>query len=174
LCSTLVLVRVLVAAASRHGATLEIAEEVGRCLAAAGSVDVRELPAADLDVAAYDAVVVGSAVYMGHWLEPARYFVSCHASVLCERPVWLFSSGPVGAPLKPEEDSVDAAPLLSACHAREHRVFPGALTRSSLGFAERAVVAALRVPDGDFRDWDAVRDWAASIGQALQEAALAE
>jgi menaquinone-dependent protoporphyrinogen oxidase len=40
-----------------------------------------------------------------------------------------------------------------------------------LGFAEKAIVLALRAPEGDFREWDAVRDWAKDIGVALQASA---
>ena len=84
------------------------------------------------------------------------------------RPVWLFSSGPVGDPPKPEEDPVDVADLLAATGAREHRVFAGKLVRKQLSFPERAIVSALRVPEGDFRDWTEIRQWAAGIADALE------
>jgi menaquinone-dependent protoporphyrinogen oxidase len=81
--------------------------------------------------------------------------------------VWLFSSGPVGDPPKPEEDPVDVAEVLAATRAREHRVFAGKLVRKQLAFPERAIVTALRVPDGDFRDWAAITGWAGAIATAL-------
>jgi menaquinone-dependent protoporphyrinogen IX oxidase len=86
---------------------------------------------------------------------------------LAGRPVWLFSSGPVGDPPKPEEDPVDVADLLAATEAREHRVFPGKLVRKQLSFPERAIVSVLRVPEGDFRDWTEIRKWAAGIADTL-------
>lgn len=55
-------------------------------------------------VGGYDAVVLGSAVYVGRWLEPARELVDAHAEELAARPTWLFSSGPIGDPPKPEAD----------------------------------------------------------------------
>jgi len=82
--------------------------------------------------------------------------------------VWLFSSGPVGDPPKPEEDPVDVADLVALTDAREHRVFAGKLVRRQLSFPERAIVAALRVPEGDFRDWTEIRRWAAGIAEALR------
>jgi menaquinone-dependent protoporphyrinogen oxidase len=63
-------------------------------------------------------------------------------------------------PPKPEEDPVDVADLLAAPEAREHRVVAGKLVRKQLSFPERAIVAALRVPEGDFRDWTEIRTWA--------------
>ena len=90
----------------------------------------------------YDAVVVGSAVYAGHWLKPARELLERHSAALANRPVWLFSSGPVGDPPKPEEDPVDVADLLAATGAREHRIFAGKLVRKQLSFPERAIVSA--------------------------------
>ena len=89
-------------------------------------------------------------------------------AALADRPVWLFSSGPVGDPPKPDEDPVDVAELLTATRAREHRVFAGRLVRRRLRFPERAVVSALRVPDGDFRDWSEISRWAAGIADALR------
>ena len=65
--------------------------------------------------------------------------------------------------------SIGASSSLEATHAREHRVFAGKLDRSRLGFFEKAVVIALRAPEGDFRDWDEIRDWASSIASSLQQ-----
>ena len=173
--------KVLVSAASKHGATLEIAEEIGRVLREAlhergvgndVAVDVR--PAEQVgSVEDYDAVVLGSAVYAGHWLEPARDLAERHAGALAARLVWLFSSGPVGDPPKPtEEDSVDVNGILEATRARDHRVFFGKLDKGTLGFAEKAIVLALRVAEGDFRDWDAIRGWARQIAAVLHSEAM--
>jgi menaquinone-dependent protoporphyrinogen IX oxidase len=167
--------RVLVAVASRHGATRDIARAIGTRLEeseagrAAGVMAV-VLPVEQYpDPAPYDAVVVGSAVYAGRWLEPARDYVTRYAAALRDRPVWLFSSGPIGAPPHPADEPHDAGPLRTLTGALEHRVFPGRLDKQLLGFGERALVTAMRAPVGDFRDWDAVRTWADAIAGRLAE-----
>jgi menaquinone-dependent protoporphyrinogen oxidase len=159
--------RVLVTVASKHGATGEIATEIGRALAEQ-AIDVDVTPIEDTpEVDDYDAVVLGSAVYVGHWLKSATEFVEDHAAELAERPVWLFSSGPIGEPPKPPEEPVDAADMVTTSAAREHRVFPGRLDKSQLGFAERAIVTALHTPEGDYRDWGEIRAWATGIAESL-------
>lgn len=169
--------KVLVSVASRHGATAGIAEELGKALGDAlrdrgiGSGDdaVDVCPAEQVSsVESYDAVVLGSAVYAGHWLKPARELAERHADALAERPTWLFSSGPIGDPPKPEEEPVDVAKILEATKAREHRIVAGKIDKGTLGFAEKAVMLALRAPEGDFSNWEAVRQWAGGIADTLR------
>jgi menaquinone-dependent protoporphyrinogen oxidase len=159
--------KVLVTAATKYGATGEIAQAIGEVLREHG-LDTTVDPPGDAAVDGYDAVVLGSAVYAGHWLKPARELVDRSRDALAARPVWLFSSGPVGDPPKPEEDPVDVAEIVAATAARDHRVFAGKLVRRQLGFADKAIAVALRVPDGDFRDWTEIRRWAAGIAEALR------
>jgi len=162
-------VTVLVAAASRHGATFEIADAIGRALDERG-LDVQVACADDVDaVGGYDAVVLGSGVYAGHWLEPARRLVLDHRDELLRVPTWLFSSGPIGAPPRPDDaHAVDVDELMTAAAARGHRVFAGRLDRDQLGFGARAMVFAFRAPDGDYRNWDAISAWAGEIADELQ------
>lgn len=158
---------VLVSAASKHGATAEIAAAIGRRLAAAG-YDVEVLEPNDVShVERFDAFVLGSGVYAGHWLAQGKDLVHEVARHAEGRPVWLFSSGPLGAPAQPDHDAVDVAHLVDAVHARAHRLFSGKLDKSVLGFAERAIVAAVRAPDGDYRDWAAIDVWADEIAGLL-------
>jgi menaquinone-dependent protoporphyrinogen oxidase len=107
-------------------------------------------------------------VYAGHWLKPARELVDRTSDVLADRPVWLFSSGPVGDPPKPEEDPVDVGDILQTTKARDHRVFAGKLVKQQLSFPEKAIVSALRVPQGDFRDWTEIKGWASAIADTLR------
>lgn len=160
--------KVLVSAATRYGATEEIAMAVAEVLRESGlEVEVAR-PEQVGSVKPYPAFVLGSAVYAGHWLKPARELVERLRDSLAARPVWLFSSGPVGDPPRPEEDPVDVAGIVKATSAREYRVFAGRIVRKELSFADRAIALALRAPDGDFRDWDAIRRWAEGIASALR------
>jgi menaquinone-dependent protoporphyrinogen oxidase len=164
---------VLVVWASRHGATAEIGAALARGLsecdagrsagveAIAVSVDQRP------DPGPFDAVLLGSAVYAGHWLDPAGKYVSQHADALRKRPLWLFSSGPIGEPPFPPDEPYDVAPLMKVTGARGHAVFPGRLEKGRLSFGERAMVTAMRAPVGDFRDWDAIRAWASEIAAQI-------
>ena len=160
--------RLLVSAASKHGATRDIADAIAATLRAAGhtveSVDPEDVH----DVRQYEGCVLGSGVYAGHWLAPARDLVNRSSVELLARPVWLFSSGPVGAPLKPEHDAVDVVEEMALTGARQHRLFAGRLDRELLGFAERALVRALHVPAGDYRDWEAIGAWAGTIAEDLR------
>jgi menaquinone-dependent protoporphyrinogen oxidase len=159
--------KVLLVVASKHGATLEIAERIRTTLEAATlAVDLRA-PEAVETLAGYDAVVCGSAVYVGRWLGPAKAFVERHRAALLERPVWLFSSGPIGDPPLPPGEPADVAGLREATHARDHRLFGGRLDKHELSLGEKVVVVGVRAPEGDFRPWDEVEAWAATIASAL-------
>lgn len=159
--------RVMVTAASRHGATTEIAERIAEALSACGIEVFVRTPETVHTLDDYDAAVVGSAVYMGRWLDPARHLVGNLRSEFATRPTWLFSSGPVGEPPEPAEEPVDIAEIVAGTHARGHRLFAGCIDRHKLGFGERAVVMSLRAPVGDFRDWARIDAWAAEIADAL-------
>lgn len=163
---------VLVTAASKYGSTAEIARSIAEAIDAHG---VRSTVAAPDEVESldeYDAVVLGSAVYTGHWLRAATDFARRFERELGERPVWLFSSGPVGDPAgklagKMAVDPLELAGIAAATHARDHRMFAGKLDRKNLGFMQRAGLSLFRSLQGDFRDWSAIRSWAEMIAQEL-------
>jgi len=164
---------VLVAYASRFGSTRGIAECIAEKLQQQGTPAEAQLVEAAGDLGGYDAFVVGSAVFAGHWMEEATEFVRRNRIVLASRPVWLFSSGPVGAMASKHEpaDPKGIAKLKRAVGARDHRVFFGAwdrrnLDRDRLGFAER-IVAKRFLPEGDWRDWREIEAWATDIARAL-------
>lgn len=118
------------------------------------------------DLERYDAVVVGSAVYLGAWMKEALVFLDRHAETLRRIPVWLFSSGPTAT--DPMDRAVSAKQLrrVDALGARDHHLFRGALDPDHLGFLERRAVKAAKQPLGDFRDWDDVGRWADSIANS--------
>jgi len=163
---------VLVSAASQHGATAEIAQAIGQALAEQG-LAVTVIPPGDVgSLDGYDAVIIGSAVYMGHWLDPAKELVIRFHDALTGRPVWLFSSGPVGKPSSKLAQSMDQDPadlpgVLEATHARDHRRFAGKLDPKVLSLPQRTSLLVFRGLNGDFRDWADIRQWAEGIAQQL-------
>ncbi len=167
-------VNILVTAASKHGSTEAIGREIELGLRSRG-VYAEFCPPGDVtSLEDYDAVIIGSAVYGGHWIEPATTFVDTHSAALRKLPVWLFSSGPIGNPPKPDKDTIDVEGVLRATDAREHRVFAGRIEHSELSLVERAMVKVVHAEDGDFRDWAAVRDWTFEIADALTGESVGE
>jgi menaquinone-dependent protoporphyrinogen oxidase len=160
--------KVLMTVATKHGATGEIGEIVADVLRDAG-LDVESRPPEDVpSLDGYGAVVVGSAIYAGRWMDTARGFVDRHADALESVPLWLFTSGPIGDPPMPADEPPETPKVAERLGARGHRSFAGRLDRTSLGFLERTVTRALRTPDGDFREWEAVRAWADEIVRTLR------
>jgi menaquinone-dependent protoporphyrinogen oxidase len=163
---------ILVTYASKHGSTKGIAERIAATLRRSGiDTDLQPVEAVR-DVEPYTAVVLGSAIYYGSWLNEARELVFRHETALAARPVWLFASGPLGVEVKDAEaQPKEFAEFQQSVKPRDPRVFFGALDHSQLSFLERMVIKGVRAPEGDFRDWDVIEEWAESIAHALQTSA---
>ncbi len=170
--------KVLVTAASRHNSTREIAAAIADGLNQRG-LDAETRPIEELgalhDLDGYDALVLGSAIYMGRWLPEARRFAQVHASALCMMPVWLFSSGPLGSAEHPVPagEPADVPVLMRLTRAVGHRTFFGRLEMSHLHFSERTVARAIHAPHGDCRDWEAIDAWAGELTDELLGAFVA-
>jgi len=163
--------KVLVAAASRHGSTWEIARVIGDTLVVWGAhVDMMHIEEVK-SFAAYDAFIIGSAVYAGHWLRSALSFMHDHANELARHPVWLFSSGPLGDAGPAERKVADIQHVAELVRIRDHCVFAGRLEPRRLGWIEKLITAIVGAPQGDFRDWEAVRSWACGIARSLKRQA---
>jgi menaquinone-dependent protoporphyrinogen oxidase len=159
--------KLLIAVSSKHGSTAEIAGSIGETVREAG-VEVDVVDAQDVaSVAPCDAVIVGSAVHMGRWMGPARDLVNGSADALRTRPVWLFSSGPLGRDIVDPADAAQGNNLLELVGGREHRVFAGKADKRGLGFIERRILSLVKNPSGDHRDWAAIHAWASSIAAEL-------
>jgi len=167
-------VKVLVAYASKYGATKEIAEKIGRVLKDAGfAVDV--LPADEVkDLAPYRAVVLGSAVYIGGWRKQAARFLQSNEKALAEKKVWLFSSGPTG-----KGDPVELVQGWRFPKGLQHiadrvkpvdtALFQGAAFPEKLSAIGRFLMKKVKAPLGDFRDWNAITVWAGAIAAKLKQ-----
>jgi menaquinone-dependent protoporphyrinogen oxidase len=164
--------KVLVSAASKHGATAEIAEAIGAALIECGLEVAVTKPDQVASLDGFDAAIIGSGVYAGRWLEPAKRLIERETEALLHRRVWLFSSGPLGGD-KPPTDPTDIAPLVARIQARGHRSFDGRLDPEDLGFGERMIFRVVRAPTGDFRDWTAISRWAHEIAADLEPAPIA-
>ncbi|MFI2365166.1 flavodoxin domain-containing protein [Promicromonospora sp. NPDC019610] len=175
--------RVLVAYASKYGATEGIAQRIGETLRGRG-LEVEVAKCADVaEVAGYDACVVGSAVYEFNWRKEARKFVERNAEKIAAHPVWLFSSGPLGT----ETVDKDGNDVLKGAepkqfkeyavllHPRGTQVFRGAYDHDKIRGADRIIawMPGIRdaMPQGDFREWDAIDAWATSIADTLAASA---
>jgi menaquinone-dependent protoporphyrinogen oxidase len=168
--------RVLVTYTSRHGGTAEIAEKVAGKIAEiihpyglyADVLPVDRVHSLD----AYQAVVLGNAVYAGQWPKEAVTFLETYQSVLNTLPFWIFSSGPTG-----EGNPVDLIQgwryptaqhsLIDQIGPRDLAVFHGDLSIDKLNIGERLIIKVVKAPTGDFRDWDAITRWAATIAETL-------
>lgn len=166
--------KVLVAYASKYGATKEIAEKIAEVLQTAGlETDVQ--PAKTVkNLDAYGAVVLGSAVYVGMWRKSAVKFLKTHESALSRLPVWLFSTGPTG-----EGDPVELLkgwrfpekhqPIVDRIQPNEIAVFHGALDMDVLNPIHKSMIKTVKATMGDFRDWDAITEWAQGIAKTLSD-----
>ena len=171
--------RVLVAYSSKYGSTRGIADRIGERLRIAGhEVDVEECDNIEYPEV-FDAFIVGSAAYMGSWRKEARKFVQHNRELLASRPTWLFSSGPLGTARKDKEGDdvlVEAAPKQfeeyeEELHPRGTMVFFGALEKDKLRGPDRMVSWMPEndaLPEGDFRDWDAIDAWADTVAAELE------
>jgi menaquinone-dependent protoporphyrinogen oxidase len=170
--------RILVAYATKHGATAEIAQAIADGLGEEElAADVRPVQEV-LTLDEYRAVIVGSALYMGHWQGEALDFLKRFELDLKRRPTWLFSSGPTGGSVQAyaavvraaaSTDAVpptkDVATRAARIGVRGHATFPGKVGAGVGGIFEKWV------PKGDWRDFDTIKAWARAIGTELRHAA---
>lgn len=159
--------KILVAAASRHGATREVADAIAKRLREDGLDVDRRSPEQVASLGGYDGVVIGSAVYMTRWLGTASAFLERFHDSLGTVPVWAFSVGLSGVPKHQPQDPSRIGPARSREHIDNSVAFAGRYDPSLLSLRERSVARLAGAVEGDFRDWDAIGRWADSIGAAL-------
>ncbi len=162
---------VLVGYATRYGSTREVAEAVAATLRESGlSVDVRPLKQVrSLD--GYGAVVIGAALYMYHWHKDARRFLARHRAALEQRPVAMFTLGPVKVPQDDAEGQQSREQI-----QKELATVPWLKPAAAELMGGKFDPAALRwplnkfagaEPASDARDWEAIRAWAAGLPALL-------
>lgn len=168
--------KILVTYASEYGATQEIAERIGSVLR---QVDLQAdvFPVNQVrDLVPYQAVVLGSGVYIGKWNKEAAAFLQTNEKALADRQVWLFSSGPTGA-----GDPVELLnglrlpaalqPVADRIQPRDIAVFHGYINPDKLNFIQKWVIKNIvKKPFGDYRDWDAIVTWTGTVATELKDA----
>jgi menaquinone-dependent protoporphyrinogen oxidase len=168
----------LVAYATKHGSTAEIAEVIAETLRDRG-ITTEIAPADSVrSVDPYSLVIVGSAVYMFRWQGPAVDFLKRFERQLRERPTWLFGSGPTGGTPKDDDKVAEIladqppppdhiANLAEKIGSRGYQTFGGRVV------PEMGGIFARWMPRGDWRDFDDIRAWANEVANAVQQAPVA-
>lgn len=163
--------RILVAHATKTGCTAGVAEKIAETLTAAGA-DVTVAPTSDkLDVAAFDAVVLGSGVRAGKWHGSARKLLDRDAAALTGKPLALFTVCLTMADTPEKADEVRAytEPLLQKAGLRPVDVglFAGWFVPEHFGFVGRTILKKMGATEGDHREWDKIEAWAREIAPRL-------
>jgi menaquinone-dependent protoporphyrinogen oxidase len=164
--------KMLVAYATKYGATAEIAEKIGEVLVQAGiPTDVSPVNQVK-DMDSYGAVVLGSAVYIFRWRKEAARFLKANARKLAELPLWIFSSGPTGKGNPVELTNgwrfpKRLQPLLDDIEPREVVVFHGAIDPGKMKGLEKWMIQKVGAAVEDSRDWEAIASWTKSIASVL-------
>jgi len=151
--------RILVAYATKHGSTAEVASAIAHSLERCG-VEVELRPAAEVrDLAPYDGVVLGGALYMGRVHRDATAFLRRHEEALAAKRLAIFGMGPTDM-----SDAAGSRRQLERSIARVHgvepevvAVFGGAVDPTKLRFPFN------RMPAADARDWPAIEAWTAEL-----------
>lgn len=177
---------VLIGYASAHGSTRGVAERVAARLGERRfAAEVRSLVQVEdaENAGAYDAFVIGSAIYDGLWLPEAVEFIRGHLGVLADRPVWLFSVSLLGDQRSAFGPAVasrrraltqrkEMASFLKATerdiHPRDHHAFAGAIDPSHWLLSGRVIFNGTGGCPGDDRNWEEIDAWAEGLVRELQ------
>ncbi|MDD1675968.1 MAG: flavodoxin domain-containing protein [Methanomicrobiales archaeon] len=164
--------RILITYISRTGTTAEIAQAIARDLETSGEVvDVTDMKEVS-SLRGYRAVVIGGPVYMGNILKDVKIFVMRYRMELLQMPVAAFAVGfaPVDPKIGTVEEVLEKLRLaLDPVRPVATTVFAGRLDPTRLSFVSRKLVAFMKAPTGDFRDWDAIGAWAKSLPAVLKK-----
>jgi menaquinone-dependent protoporphyrinogen oxidase len=165
---------VLLAYATRFGSTQEVAEAVAASLREAGlKVDLRLMREVE-SLDQYEAVVLGAAIYNTKWHAEAHQFLARHQAALTQRPVAIFTLGPISSSANAKRNSrrqldkeLTKYPWLKPAVVE---IFAGKYDskKPGMGFFERLL------PARDYRDWAAIRAWANALPAQLEHTAMLE
>jgi menaquinone-dependent protoporphyrinogen oxidase len=168
-------VSVLVTYATRYGSTQEVAEAVAETMQQRGlMVDLAHMPEV-LSLEGYDAIVLGTAIYMFRLHKDARRFLARHSHALTMQQVAVFALGPFHddpKEWKAARSHLDKGlakfPWLTPI---DHEVFGGRFDPAKLRFPFN-LTPLRRMPASDIRNWDDIRAWAGYLAGKLHPAAV--
>ncbi len=162
--------KILVAYATRAGSTREIAREIGRVLSEQGKT-VAVLPIKEVDsLAGYTGAVIGSGIRVGGWMPEAIKFVETQRAGLERIPTAFFLVSLFLHENTPEIRQTVSAyldPVRKIYEPDTIGLFAGKMDFKALSWPERQIAKMVKSPEGDFRDWQAVRNWAADLQQTI-------
>jgi menaquinone-dependent protoporphyrinogen oxidase len=152
---------VLIAYASKHGSTEQVARRIAEVLRAHGLTTTVEQASAVTDLDGAHAVVLGGSIYMGRWHRDARAFLTGHADALDEIPFAVFALGPGK---NSEHDFDQSRKQLDHALAKEPELEPRAVTVfGGVVEPERLRFPFNHMPAVDIRDWPTIHAWAAEL-----------
>lgn len=162
---------ILVAYATRAGSTGEVAQAIAETLRQAG-LDVDLRPVREVaDVSPYRAVILGSPIRASHWMPEAMRFLRRHREALSRIPVAYFT---VCITLMEDTEEnrrmVESwmEPVRALLEPVSMGLFAGKMDYRRLSFLERFIIQKMiKVPEGDHRNWEAIRTWAREIAGLL-------
>jgi menaquinone-dependent protoporphyrinogen oxidase len=161
--------KTLVTYITRSGSTAEIARVIAKTLSEQGAI-VDLLPLKEVkDLGGYRAVILGSAVRMGQWLPEAVRFVQQNREQLSQIPaaffaVHLMNTGSDAASQKARLAYLD--PVRQLVTPQKEAFFAGIGDWKKVSFMDGLIGKAVKAPQGDFRDWKAIRSWAEELCQS--------
>lgn len=165
--------KLLIAYASKYGATAEIAQKISEEMRASG-LEVDIFPADKVkDVTPYQSVILGVALYMGQWRKEAVQFLKAHQGSLSRQAVWVFTSGPTGEGDPVEQMQGRLMPenlkaVMDVIGPEEITVFGGKVDDAKMNGFEKWIMKRVKAPSGDFRDWQAISNWTTKVSTSLQ------
>ncbi|QPC80507.1 flavodoxin domain-containing protein [Phototrophicus methaneseepsis] len=170
---------VLVAYATRYGSTQEVAESIAQTLYEQGFLaEIQPMQSVQI-LTRFDAVVLGAPMYIGKWHPDAHRFVVEHQDALKQQHVAIFALGPI---------STDKEEMLGSRHQLEEELkrydwlktvscemFVGRYDPAKLSIAHKLLAALPASPlhgvsATDYRNWDAIREWASALPKKLKAA----
>jgi len=162
--------KILVAYASKAGSTKEVAERISNRLVSKGlTVDLLPVQRVS-DIESYDAVAVGSAIRAGSLLPEVKGFIERNQALLSVKHFSLFI---VCLTMKDETEencktvSAYLEPIRTQVKPDKEGLFAGVMNFSKLGFLERMLIKAMKAPEGDYRNWEAIDAWTDELSHEI-------